>query len=188
MQRRVPQHQKRRHSNKSDLVSKRETVGPAGRWTRRRAWTPTSSRPCLKVAAWFLLDSVCNVAQRIRMEMNVARTVLKRRNLMVDERTSFVVPFHSGPAYFVHARAIPAGARIDNTSGGLRRHSISAVARISLRSRARLQAAWQPILLTYSYRRATIGSTLAALLAGIQHAKAPVATNNKVIAAKVAGS
>jgi hypothetical protein len=40
----------------------------------------------------------------------------------------------------------------------------------------------------YSYRSATIGSTRAALLAGIQHASTPVASNNKTVLAKVAGS
>ena len=40
----------------------------------------------------------------------------------------------------------------------------------------------------YSYRSATIGSTLAALLAGIQHARKLVASNNKTVLAKVAGS
>jgi len=40
----------------------------------------------------------------------------------------------------------------------------------------------------YSYRSATIGSTRAALLAGIQHAITPVASNNKTVLAKVAGS
>ncbi len=43
-------------------------------------------------------------------------------------------------------------------------------------------------LLPYSYRSATIGSTRAALLAGIQHATTPVASNNKTVLAKVAGS
>ena len=40
----------------------------------------------------------------------------------------------------------------------------------------------------YSYRSATIGSTRAALLAGIQHASTPVASNNKTVLAKIAGS
>jgi hypothetical protein len=40
----------------------------------------------------------------------------------------------------------------------------------------------------YSYRSATIGSTRAALLAGIQHASTPIASNNKTVLAKVAGS
>jgi hypothetical protein len=40
----------------------------------------------------------------------------------------------------------------------------------------------------YSYRSATIGSTRAARLAGIQHASTPVASNNKTVVAKVAGS
>src|SRR4029077_2367827 len=40
----------------------------------------------------------------------------------------------------------------------------------------------------YSLRKAAIGSTCAALLAGIQHANAPVPTNNRVVPAKVAGS
>jgi hypothetical protein len=40
----------------------------------------------------------------------------------------------------------------------------------------------------YSYRSATIGSTRAALLAGIQHARTPVASNNRTVLAKVAGS
>ena len=40
----------------------------------------------------------------------------------------------------------------------------------------------------YSYRSATIGSTRAALRAGIQHASKPVASNNKTVLAKVAGS
>jgi hypothetical protein len=40
----------------------------------------------------------------------------------------------------------------------------------------------------YSYRRATIGSTRAALLAGTQHASTPVASNNKTVLARVTGS
>jgi hypothetical protein len=40
----------------------------------------------------------------------------------------------------------------------------------------------------YSYRSATIGSTRAALLAGIQHASTPVASNNTTVHAKVTGS
>ena len=43
-------------------------------------------------------------------------------------------------------------------------------------------------LLSYSYRSATIGSTRAALLAGIQHASAPVASNNETVLASVNGS
>jgi len=40
----------------------------------------------------------------------------------------------------------------------------------------------------YSYLSATIGSTRAARLAGIQHANAPAATNSKLVPARVAGS
>jgi hypothetical protein len=40
----------------------------------------------------------------------------------------------------------------------------------------------------YSCRSATIGSTRAALCAGIQHATMPVATNNATVLARVIGS
>ena len=40
----------------------------------------------------------------------------------------------------------------------------------------------------YSYRSATIGSTRAALLAGIQHASTPVVSKSKTVLAKVTGS
>ena len=46
----------------------------------------------------------------------------------------------------------------------------------------------RPLASRYSYRSATIGSTRAALLAGIQHASTPVASNNTTVLAKVTGS
>jgi hypothetical protein len=48
-----------------------------------------------------------------------------------------------------------------------------------------LQSVERSLVSRYSYLSATIGSTRAALLAGIQHARTPVASNNKTVPAKL---